>query len=275
MYLKNKYLVIIFISLINIFQAQTKASRKHLLEGNNKYLDESYKDAAANYLYSIQDGEDSYRSNYNLGNAMYKLKKYDDALIQYEKSLQLAANQSEKANALFNMGNSYFQKGEYERAAEAFKNTLKLNPKDDKARYNYTMSKQKVKEAQQKQEEQNSKDQDKNQGDKEDKKDNSQQNGKDKQNSSNAKEDKTDNSTDKTDKDNSVNHKETQPNQNEKNSINNQKSQADTNNANLSDASNQHYENILGAMEEQEKRAHQKIINKRANSNQGQSSKDW
>lgn len=254
MYLKNKYLVIIFISLINIFQAQTKASRKHLLEGNNKYLAESYKDAAANYLNSIQDGEDSYRSNYNLGNAMYKLKKYDDALIQYEKSLQLAANMSEKANALFNMGNSYFQKGEYERAAEAFKNILKLNPKDDKARYNYTMSKQKVKEAQQKQEEQNSKDQDKNQGDKED---------------------KTDNSTDKKDKDNSVNHKETQPNKNEKNSINNQKSQADTNNANLSDASNQHYENILGAMEEQEKRAHQKIINKRANSNQGQSSKDW
>ncbi|CVK15393.1 TPR repeat-containing protein [Apibacter mensalis] len=274
MYLKRKYLVVIFISLINILQAQTVASRKHLLEGNNKYIAESYKDAAANYLISIQEGENSYRSNFNLGNAMYKLKKYDDALIQYEKSLKLATNNSERAHAYFNIGDSHYQKGEYDKAVEAFKNALKLNPKDDNARYNYTMSKQKVKEIQQKQEEQNKKNQEK---ELENKKNNSQQNGNNPYESANDKEDKTNdpnNHNNPNNKDNTVNNKDTQ--ENKINPVNNQKFQADNHKSNLSEASRKsYYENILRAMEEQEKRAHQKILNKRAIPYQVQRNKDW
>lgn len=274
MYLKRKYLVVIFISLMNILQAQTVASRKHLLEGNNNYMAESYKDAAANYLISIQEGENSYRSNFNLGNAMYKLKKYDDALIQYEKSLKLATNNLERAHAYFNIGDSHYQKGEYEKAVEAFKNALKLNPKDDNARYNYTISKQKVKQIQQKQEEQNKENQEKEQ---ENKKNNSQQNGNNPHESANDKKDKTNdpnNHNNLNNKDNTVNNKDTQENKN--NPVNNQKFQADNHKSNLSEASRKsYYENILRAMEEQEKRAHQKILNKRAIPYQVQRNKDW
>ena len=88
-YSKKKYWALIFILLINIFQAQTGAARKYLLEGDNAYTTESYQDAAANYLRSIQEGEGSFKSNFNLGNAMYKLKKYDDGMKKLLNHLKM------------------------------------------------------------------------------------------------------------------------------------------------------------------------------------------
>ena len=271
-YSKKKYWALIFILLINIFQAQTGAARKYLLEGDKAYTTESYQDAAANYLRSIQEGEGSFKSNFNLGNAMYKLKKYDDALLQYEKSLSFATDNTEKANAYFNMGDAYFQKRLYEKAAESFKSALKLNPNDENARYNYTLSKQKIEEKQQKQEEQNKKnnsEQEQNNANKKDdlKKDKNNQAEPDNKNDEQGKTDASSNETKKNE----------DADRNGNKSIKNQEKQSHTSNkSSQSDVyQKSYYENILKAMEEQEKRAHQKIINKRTVRSKGQSNKDW
>ncbi|MDR1876590.1 MAG: tetratricopeptide repeat protein [Flavobacteriaceae bacterium] len=277
MYVKVKYwTLILFLFSVNFLPAQDNKARKYLIEGNKNYLAASYDEAAANYLRAVQEGEDSYKSNFNLGNAMYKLKKYDDALSQYEKSVKLATDNIDRSNAYFNIGDSYYQKKEYARAAEAFKKVLQINPKDERARYNYTLAKQKAKEQQedkgQQQQDQsaNGQDKQKNGGNKESQE---QQQGQ----SQNQFQDKKENNQ----QGQSGGKGEQQSGQGSgdeegQHSIENLKSHTDnTNFPEKEKARKQYYEGILGAMEEQEKRAQQKIINKKVPPSQNQRGKDW
>jgi Ca-activated chloride channel family protein len=63
---------------------------------------------------------------YDIANAYYKAKKYSDALHHYAK-----AKGVDEATRLFNMGNCYFQKGDFSRAIKLYTNSLKLRADDD------------------------------------------------------------------------------------------------------------------------------------------------
>jgi Ca-activated chloride channel family protein len=63
---------------------------------------------------------------YDIANAYYKAKKYSDALHHYAK-----AKGVDEATRIFNMGNCYFQKGDFSRAIKLYTNSLKLRADDD------------------------------------------------------------------------------------------------------------------------------------------------
>ncbi len=269
-----KYIVLIVSLFLSCFSlSQNDKSRKYLIEGNKSYLAASYDEAAANYLRAIQEGEDSYKSNFNLGNAMFRLKKFNDAVSQYQKSIKFAANKTEEANAHFNIGDSYYKKKDYAQAAESFKKALKLNPKDEEARYNYTLAKQKLKEQEEKQEQ--------------DKKDQPEEKPKDQQNpDKNPQDQQKNDSQSQQPQDSKQNSQQGQSGGkgdhqqgegNEKNgtwrSIDNLK---EVNSENLEDGKIQLYEEgTLGAIEEQERKTQQKIINKKIPPSQNSGGKDW
>ncbi len=265
-YQKIKYIVLIIsLFLSGSLFSQNNKSRKYLIEGNKSYLASSYDEAAANYLRAIQEGEDSYKSNFNLGNAMFRLKKYDDAVFQYQKSIKFAANKIEKSNAYFNIGDSYYKKKEYTKAAEAFKKTLKLNPKDEKARYNYSLAKQKLEEQENKQK-QNSNN--KNEGKQQDQKEQKEKDQQNRQDSSqtNPQNNKEDNQQGQSGGKGSEKNKGQE-------SINNVKSM--DNNELPKEGNKQSYEGMLGAIQEQERRTQQKIINRKVPPSKGSGGKDW
>lgn len=274
MFNKIKILILILFLSCTLFSQESK-SRKYFVKGNKEYLKLSYDEAAADYLRAIQEGGNSYKSNFNLGNAMYRLKKYDEAISQYKKSTKLATNKSEEADAYFNIGDSYYKKKDYEQAAEAFKKALKLNPKDNKARYNYALAKQKLK------------DQDKEE--KENKKDNSKKNSKQNQKNNFQQENQPDKQQNQgSQQENDQQGKSGGNGDNEKagqgggqrqgnQKINNNNLQSDEKSKSEKDLEGQRqfYEGILGSMEEQEKRAQQKIINKKIPQSQSIKGKDW
>lgn len=79
----------------------------------------------------------SYRSLVNGGNDLYSEKKYDDAAVEYEKSLK---KNPERTEGYFNLGNTKFRKGDYKSAMEDYKKgIMKVRDKSQAAQSLYNI----------------------------------------------------------------------------------------------------------------------------------------
>ena len=173
-----------------------KAERKNVREGNKLYEQEKYTESEIAYRKSLDVNPRSTEGTYNLANSLYKQKKFPEAAEQY----QLAAGQAEKmmetpegrtrlAEIFHNVGNIGMQTKEYAKSVEAYKQSLRLNPKDDETRYNLALAQKLLQDQQQQNDDQNQ-DQNKDQDKDQDKKDDQQQQQQDQQ-QDNKKDDKT------------------------------------------------------------------------------------
>ena len=109
-----------------------------LNEGNRAYASNDFKRAQNLYEQSIALGA---RQQYpevlfNLGNALYQQEKYEDAEEQYVSFLKNELTPEWKARAHYNLGNCYLAMKKLPSAIDSYKQVLKLNPKDEDARYN-------------------------------------------------------------------------------------------------------------------------------------------
>ena len=93
---------------------------------------------------------DSPEATFNLSDALYKQERYDEAgKLAASAAQQLAADPSrreEAAQAFFNQGNALFKQRKLQEALEAYKNSLKLNPGDMEAKFNYAYTARSVSE---------------------------------------------------------------------------------------------------------------------------------
>ncbi len=90
---------------------------KTIEEANKAYEAKEYAKSAS--LLNALDAK-SPQKEYDIGNALYKDKKYDKAIEAYEK-----AEGVDEATRLHNIGNSLFHKKELDKAIEAYENALK------------------------------------------------------------------------------------------------------------------------------------------------------
>ena len=144
--------------------AQKYPERRHIRSGNAQYEKGDYTEAEVSYLRALEKTPDSYEGAFNLSDALYKQKRYEEAA---EISGRLTADSlhgEHAAQAWFNRGNALFQQRKLEEALEAYKNSLRLNPDDMEAKFNYAYTK-KLLEKNRNDQDQNQ-DQDKNQQDK-------------------------------------------------------------------------------------------------------------
>ena len=136
---KYLYILPIFLSLTVSAQKANNMIRR----GNSAYNDKKYKDAEIDYKSSLEKDPQSFAGNYNLGNAYYKQKNYDEAGKQFLQSSGMSKNPSELSKSYYNLGNTLMNAEKYQESLEAYKMALRLNPNDDDARYNlaYALSK--------------------------------------------------------------------------------------------------------------------------------------
>jgi len=150
-----------------------QAERKLVRDGNQMYKDKKYGDAEVNYKKSLNVNKDSKPAQFNLGDAYYKQGKYEDATKQFEAmASDKKLDKTEQAKAYHNLGNAYLQSKKYDESIAAYKNALKLNPKDNDTRYNLAYAQSMLQQQQQQQQQNQNKDQKDN---KDQKKDNQQQ----------------------------------------------------------------------------------------------------
>ena len=84
-------------------------------------------------------------AEYNLGNTIYKNKKYAEAISNFKNAALIANTSAQKHKAYHNLGNAYMQDKNYKLAVASYKNALKANAKDEKTRYNLALAKKLLK----------------------------------------------------------------------------------------------------------------------------------
>lgn len=194
-----------FITILSVDLSKAQEEHKLIRDGNKSYGKGKYADAEESYRKSLQQKPNSYKGAFNLGDAYYKQGKYQEAIEQFEAIANRKSSSDTMAKAFHNLGNSYLKnylsmpkmlandslnqlkEKSLTNSVEAYKKSLKNNPKDEDARYNLSYASRLLKQQQQQnQQNKNDKNKDKNKDEnkkgnennkdkKEDKKDQNQQ----------------------------------------------------------------------------------------------------
>jgi tetratricopeptide (TPR) repeat protein len=196
--MERKYILILFL-LVWAAASQAQNERKFVRQGN-KYYEAAMKDtsridtvqfnkAEIEYLKALEKKPDDTKWNFNLADALYKQKKFDQSAEKFQEIADKTSDKIEKSRALHNLGNSYLMKNKLDESISAYKDALRNNPKDLETKYNllYAMNMKKKQQDQQKKDQDKNKDKDKDKDknkdqDKKDQKKDQDQKNKDQQN---------------------------------------------------------------------------------------------
>ena len=162
---KFYFLIVLLMNGILVFAQESYNNLVY--EGNRAFDKKNYTSASSKFMEAAKVKNKDFTSHYNLGNALYKDKKYQEAMAEYKKAESFAQNQNDKNAVAYNMGNAHMQAGDAPKAAEYYKKALKSDPYNEKVRKNYQIAMLKDKNDKQKQDQ--NKDQSKGGGDGKDK----------------------------------------------------------------------------------------------------------
>ena len=179
--MRNKIIGIILLLVVSVSVSAQKAERDYIRKGNRAYKDSTYVNAEVNYRKAIDVNPKSTIAMYNLGNTLMLQNKLQEAMEQYVAATKMEKDKSKLAQIYHNMGVIFHSGKDYAKAVEAYKESLRNNPKDDETRYNLALAQKMLKEQEQNQQNQDQ-NQDQNQQDKEKEQDKQEQNKQDKQN---------------------------------------------------------------------------------------------
>ncbi|MGB5553687.1 MAG: tetratricopeptide repeat protein [Flavobacteriaceae bacterium] len=144
-------------------------------EGNKALSESSYIEAEVDYRKAIAKSDENIAAPFNLGNAYYTHETFGEAFGRYKEAGESAKQKTDKHKAYHNMGNVFMKRKEYEKAVEAYKEALRNDPTDEETRYNLALAKEMLKKEQDKNDQnQDDQDQDKENQDQDDKKDQNQ-----------------------------------------------------------------------------------------------------
>lgn len=235
----RKIAVYLFVMISGIVFSQKKD--KDLPKGNEEFVNKDYVNAEADYRVSQSKSPTKATSSYNLGNSIYRQKQIAEAKTFYLKAIKNAKTLPQKHYAYHNLGNVYMSEKDYTNAVEAYKNALRNNPADEETRYNYALAKEYLKNnPPPKDKKDDKKDKDK----KDDKKDEPK---KDEPKKDEKKEDKKDGNQDKD--------KQNKPKP--------------------EGISKERLENLLKAVENEEKKIQEKVNGQKVKAQQPPNEKDW
>lgn len=151
----------VFLLLANVSFAQ-KNERNYLRSGNKLFNDSLFVRAEVDYRKALDVDPKSTEGLYNLGNTLSQQQKIKDAMEQYDAAARIEKNKSKLAQIYHNIGVLLQAGKQYPQCIEAYKQSLRNNPKDDETRYNLALAQKLLKDQQQNQDQdQDKQDQDK------------------------------------------------------------------------------------------------------------------
>ena len=154
--MKNS-IIILFLCVTSLMFSQQKDSkvlereaREDVREGNKLYNQLKFEEAEIAYKKALDKNPNYAKASYNLGNTIYQKNQNKEAVFQYDLAEKIAPNKMSKAETFHNIGNAFMKEKQYDKAVEAYKNSMRNNSKDDETRYNLAMAQKLLKNQQDK-----------------------------------------------------------------------------------------------------------------------------
>jgi Ca-activated chloride channel homolog len=157
-----KIYIIAILLLVGSVSAFGQKERKFIRQGNRLYkkavensdstkIDSvNFAKAEIDYRKALDKKPGDFKSQYNIGNSLFKQKKWAESSSQYEQILE-SASKEEKGKAWFNYGNSMLAQQKLDESITAYKNALRNTPKDLEAKYNLEFARRMKQKQQQQQ----------------------------------------------------------------------------------------------------------------------------
>lgn len=146
----------LFLLLISQTAFSQNEERDYLRKGNRLYNDSVFVEAEINYRKALEINPKSTIAMYNLANTLFQQNKLEDAIEQYMATIRLEKNKENLALNYHNMGVIFHSQKEYLKAIEAYKQSLRNNPKDNETRYNLALAQKMLNEENKSQQQNNS-----------------------------------------------------------------------------------------------------------------------
>ncbi len=156
----NSILVVFLFAFSSEVFAQKEAG--DVRKGNRQYKKQNYTEAEVDYRRGLEKNKNGYEAHYNLGDALYRQDKYEDALSEFSTAAKMLDRKEDKeryAKAMHNIGNCHFAQQQYDKAVGAYQESLRSNPKDNDTRYNLVKAMELLQQQQQQQNQNQNQDQ--------------------------------------------------------------------------------------------------------------------
>ena len=145
--------LLLMASTVQVF-AQQKTDRDYLRSGNKLYNDSLFIKAEVDYRKALEINPKSTDAMFNLANALLMQQKAKEAMEQYESVSKIEKDKDKLAQIYHNMGVILQSSKQLPQCIEAYKESLRNNPKDNETRYNLALAQKQLKDQQQNQQNQ-------------------------------------------------------------------------------------------------------------------------
>ncbi len=154
-----KNYIFIIIALFALASANAQEERKFIRKGNNEFTEEKFLESEIEYRKALDKDNASFEAQFNLGDALFKQEKFDEALDQFQILAGTETDPQKLAQVYHNIGNSHFVMQKYQESVNAYKNALRNNPLDHDSRYNLIAAQKMLQQQQEQQNQDQNKDQ--------------------------------------------------------------------------------------------------------------------
>ena len=237
-------------------------------EANEQLVDNKFVEAEVDYRRAISKNGQNAAAPYNLGNAYYNNQSYSEAFGRFKEAGETAGEKPSKHKAFHNMGNVFMKHKDYAKAVEAYKEALRNDPADEETRYNLALAKKMMEDQQNQQ--QNDDNKENEQQDKDQKEDQNQ--GAEEQD---EQEDKGEDGEDKDEQKNENKKGDGEEQQDKDKQPNEGKDPKKEQKPRPNQLSPQQIENLLEAMQNEEKKVQEKMEAKKIKGIKQKTEKDW
>lgn len=158
------FYIVFFLSSVGVGYAQ--AWQDSLRRGKELYEMGDFEQAYQTFLEAQRLAPSEVNLSKDIGNAAFRSQDYEMAKKAFHAAANASENRMEQSQYWHNIGNVHFETKKYHNAIESYKQALRADPNNEKARYNLAEAKRRIEqesEQQNKNQEQGNENQDESQ----------------------------------------------------------------------------------------------------------------
>lgn len=251
---------------VTVVPGMAQTERKFIREGNDFFEKQDFEKAEVEYRKASDKRAGSFEAAFNMADALYKQKKYEEALSQFTALAKKETDKERLGEIYHNIGNTLLAMQKTDESIEAYKESLRNRPVSEPTKYNLEFARYRQQQEQQQQNQDQNQDKNKEQDKNQDQQQNQNQENQDQQNQ----EQNQDEGKDKQDQDKKE-QEQNQQNQDKKDQQGQQQEQP-------SKISKEDAERLLEALQNDEKKVQEKVQKQKVQEQKAKKmkiEKDW